>query len=66
METFLQSVYFETGGYSTCDGMTKLDSRLKEIEVRLLNLLMFIICKLTSANPNNAYLHILNYSNSFC
>ncbi|XP_024389531.1 glucose-6-phosphate 1-dehydrogenase, chloroplastic isoform X2 [Physcomitrium patens] len=32
METFLQSVYFETGGYSTCDGMTKLDSRLKEIE----------------------------------
>lgn len=35
METFLQSVYYESGGYSTCDGMSKLDSRLQELEVRL-------------------------------
>ncbi|XP_024381277.1 glucose-6-phosphate 1-dehydrogenase, chloroplastic [Physcomitrium patens] len=32
METFLQSVYYESGGYSTCDGMKKLDSRLKKLE----------------------------------
>lgn len=32
METFLQSVYYESGGYSTCDGMSKLDNRLQELE----------------------------------
>ena len=36
METFLQSVYYESGGYSTCDGMSKLDSRLRELEVEQL------------------------------
>jgi hypothetical protein len=44
MEEFLQSVYYESGGYSTCDGMSKLDSRLRKLEVRLVpTLLMFFM-----------------------
>jgi hypothetical protein len=32
-ELFLQSVYYEHGNYSGCDGMSKLDERLQQVEV---------------------------------
>ncbi|CAK9219861.1 unnamed protein product [Sphagnum troendelagicum] len=31
-ELFLQSVYYEHGNYSGCDGMSKLDERLQQVE----------------------------------
>ncbi|XP_024515928.1 glucose-6-phosphate 1-dehydrogenase, chloroplastic [Selaginella moellendorffii] len=32
MESFLKNVYYEHGGYDTCDGMVILDKRLKKLE----------------------------------
>lgn len=55
METFLQSVYYESGGYSTCDGMKKLDSRLKKLEVWSIHYLIFF-----KINQSNKIQHASN------
>jgi hypothetical protein len=36
MESFLENIFYESGGYSTCDGMSNLDKRLREREVHSL------------------------------